>query len=104
MAYTRHMASVYKQCSPLFLSFRGIYRRLASPPSGGINRNGGNEMSELKQLLVEELQDLLNAENQIVGALPKMVDAAHNSKLKETFEKHLLQTEEHVNRLKTAVQ
>ncbi len=61
-------------------------------------------MSELKQLLVEELQDLLNAENQIVGALPKMVDAAHNSKLKETFEKHLLQTEEHVNRLKTAVQ
>lgn len=61
-------------------------------------------MSELKQLLVEELQDLLNAENQIVGALPKMVDAAHNGKLKETFEKHLLQTEEHVNRLKTAVQ
>jgi Mn-containing catalase len=62
------------------------------------------EMSELKELLVEELQDLLNAENQIVGALPKMVDAAKNGKLKETFEKHLVQTKGHVERLTSALQ
>ena len=61
-------------------------------------------MSELKVLLVEELQDLLNAENQIVGALPKMVSAAHNSKLKEALEKHLVQTKGHVERLKSALQ
>ena len=61
-------------------------------------------MSELKVLLVEELQDLLNAETQIMGALPKMVGAAHNSKLKEALEKHLVQTKGHVERLKSALQ
>ena len=43
-------------------------------------------MSELKDLLVEELQDLLSAENQIIGALPEMIEAAHCNKLKEAFE------------------
>ena len=61
-------------------------------------------MSELKELLVEELQDLLNAENQIVGALPKMVEAANDSTLKLAFEKHLTQTEGQVERLKMALE
>jgi Mn-containing catalase len=61
-------------------------------------------MSELKELLVEQLQDLLNAENQLVGALPKMVEAANDGKLQEAFQKHLVQTEGHVQRLKTALQ
>ncbi len=59
-------------------------------------------MGQLKELLVEEMQDLLHAEGQLVAALPKMVTAAHNPKLKETFEKHLIQTETHVERLKKA--
>jgi Mn-containing catalase len=57
-------------------------------------------MSQLKELLVEELRDLLHAETQLVGALPKMADAAHNPKLQEAFIKHLQQTEIHVERLK----
>ena len=61
-------------------------------------------MTELKELLVEQLQDLLNAENQIVGALPKMAEAAHCPKLKEAFEKHLIQTEGHVERLKMSLE
>jgi ferritin-like metal-binding protein YciE len=60
-------------------------------------------MPELKDLLVEQLQDLLNAENQIVGALPKMVEAAHNAKLKEIFGKHLTQTENQVKRLELSL-
>src|SRR4051795_10553506 len=56
-------------------------------------------MSQLKELLVEELQDLLHAETQLTKALPKMAEAAHNAKLREGFEKHLLQTENHVERL-----
>jgi Mn-containing catalase len=60
-------------------------------------------MSDLNDLLVDSLQDLLNAENQIVGALPKMVAAAHCAKLKEGFKKHLVQTETHVERLKSAL-
>ena len=59
-------------------------------------------MSQIKELLVEELQDLLHAESQLVNALPKMAEAAHSPKLKEAFEKHLLQTQVHVERLKKA--
>lgn len=57
-------------------------------------------MSQLKELLIEELQDLLHAEMQLTKALPKMTEAAHNPKLRECFEKHLIQTENHVERLR----
>ena len=56
-------------------------------------------MPQVKDLLVEELQDLLHAEGQLVAALPKMATAAHNPKLKEAFEKHLAQTQMQVTRL-----
>ncbi|HEX4169236.1 MAG TPA: DUF892 family protein, partial [Bryobacteraceae bacterium] len=59
-------------------------------------------MSQLQELLVEEMQDLLHAETQLTKALPKMAAAAHNPKLRETFEKHLTQTQGHVERLKQA--
>ena len=59
-------------------------------------------MAQLKELLIEELQDLLHAETQLTGALPKMANAAHNPSLKEGFEKHLVQTQTHVERLKHA--
>ena len=56
-------------------------------------------MSQLKELLVEQLEDLLHAEGQLTTALPKMAQAAHHPKLKEAFEKHLTQTEGQVERL-----
>ena len=59
-------------------------------------------MDQLKHLLVQDLQDLLHAEMQLVQALPKMSKAAHHPKLKEAFQKHLRQTEGHVERLKSA--
>jgi Mn-containing catalase len=59
-------------------------------------------MSQLKELLVEELQDLLHAEMQLTKALPEMAAAAHNPKLKEAFTKHLEQTRGHVSRLEQA--
>jgi Mn-containing catalase len=59
-------------------------------------------MPQVRELLIEELQDLLHAENQLVAALPKMAKAAHHPKLKEAFEKHLAQTQGHVERLKQA--
>jgi Mn-containing catalase len=59
-------------------------------------------MSVLKDLLVEEMQDLLHAENQLVAALPKMAKAAHNPKLKTAFQEHLEETKGHVERLKQA--
>jgi Mn-containing catalase len=60
--------------------------------------------SGLKELLVEQLQDLLSAENQLVAALPKMADAANEPKLKEAFTNHLQQTKGHVDRLKNSLQ
>jgi Mn-containing catalase len=59
-------------------------------------------MSLVKELLVEELRDLLHAEGQLLAALPKMVEAAHHPKLQEAFVKHLMQTETQVERLKQA--
>jgi manganese catalase len=59
-------------------------------------------MDQLKDLLVENLQDLLHAEMQLIQALPKMAEAAHHPKLKEAFEKHLGQTEGHVDRLRSS--
>ncbi len=61
-------------------------------------------MSQIRELLIEELQDLLHAENQLVAALPKMAQAAHNPKLREAFEKHLAQTEGQVERLKQVLE
>jgi Mn-containing catalase len=60
------------------------------------------QTATLRELLTEELRDLLHAEGQLVAALPKMAVAAHHPKLKEAFQKHLQQTERHVDRLKNA--
>ena len=59
-------------------------------------------MPVLKDLLIEEMRDLLHAENQLVAALPKMAKAAHEPKLKTAFENHLEETKGHVERLKQA--
>ena len=61
-------------------------------------------MAELKELLIDQLQALLDAENQLVSALPKMANAAKSPKLREAFEKHLRQTQTHVERLNEAFQ
>src|SRR5271163_1893789 len=53
----------------------------------------------LKDLYVDELKDLYSAENQLVKALPKMAKAASAKELQQGFEKHLKQTEGHVQRL-----
>jgi ferritin-like metal-binding protein YciE len=56
-------------------------------------------INSLRDLLVDELKDLHNAENQLIRALPKMARAASHEELKSGFEEHLEQTREHVDRL-----
>ncbi|OLD19987.1 MAG: hypothetical protein AUI85_01605 [Acidobacteriales bacterium 13_1_40CM_3_55_5] len=53
----------------------------------------------LKELYVDELKDLYNAENQLVKALPKTAKAASSEELRAGFEEHLEQTKSHVQRL-----
>jgi ferritin-like metal-binding protein YciE len=56
-------------------------------------------LETLQELYLEELQDIYDAEKQLVKALPKMAKTAKNEELKAAFEQHLEQTEEHVSRL-----
>ncbi|MDB5292320.1 MAG: ferritin-like protein [Phycisphaerales bacterium] len=58
------------------------------------------QLHDLQDLYVDQLRDLYSAENQLVKALPKMVKAASNEQLSESFEQHLEQTRGHVDRLK----
>jgi ferritin-like metal-binding protein YciE len=53
----------------------------------------------LRDLYVEELKDLYNAETQLVKALPKMAKHATSDELRSAFEEHLEQTKGHVERL-----
>jgi ferritin-like metal-binding protein YciE len=57
------------------------------------------EHQALKELYIDELKDIYNAENQLVKALPKMAKAANSEELRTGFEEHLEQTRGHVQRL-----
>jgi ferritin-like metal-binding protein YciE len=56
-------------------------------------------MDSLKDLYIDELKDLYNAENQLVKALPKMAKKASAPELKRAFQDHLAVTKTHVERL-----
>lgn len=55
--------------------------------------------SALKELYIDELRDIYNAENQLTKALPKMAKASTSKELRAGFEEHLEQTKGHVGRL-----
>jgi ferritin-like metal-binding protein YciE len=57
------------------------------------------KQGSLRELYIDELRDLYNAETQLTKALPKMAKASSDDQLREAFEEHLRQTEEHVSRL-----
>jgi ferritin-like metal-binding protein YciE len=57
------------------------------------------EAKTLDDLFLDTLKDIYYAEKQIVRALPKMAKAAKSPELKAGFEKHLQETEGHVERL-----
>ena len=68
-----------------------------SPSSTG---EEGKMKSELHELFLNELADLLSAETQLTKALPKLVKASQSEELAEAFRSHLDETENHVERLK----
>lgn len=58
-------------------------------------------VTNLEELFQHELRDVLDAERQILKALPKMIKAAERDELKAAFEEHKGVTEEQVGRLET---
>jgi len=56
-------------------------------------------LNSFDELLVEQLEDLYDAEQRLVSALPKMATAAHSTALKAAFQEHLPQTQGQVSLL-----
>ncbi len=54
---------------------------------------------DLHELYVNQLRVLLSAEEQIVRALPPMIDRATDAELQSAFQSHVLETERQIKRL-----
>jgi Mn-containing catalase len=81
--------------------------RSAGNGSGSVDdrtTSSAGDVDMVEELLAEQLRDLLNAEGQLVKALPKMVKAARSEGLQLAFENHLEETKAHVERLKEVFQ
>ena len=61
--------------------------------------SGESDAGTIRELLVDQMRDLLHAEKQLVKALPKMAKAANHETLSTLFETHLAETEGQVERL-----
>jgi ferritin-like metal-binding protein YciE len=57
------------------------------------------DIKTLDDLFVHQLQDVYYAEQQILSALPKMIEKATAPELKQGLQSHLTETEEHVRRV-----
>jgi ferritin-like metal-binding protein YciE len=57
------------------------------------------KITNLEQLLEDELKDIYSAENQLLRALPQMAQSAESKDLRASLENHLQQTQTHVERI-----
>ena len=57
------------------------------------------KLESLRELFIQELQDLYSAENMIIKALPKMAEEASSPELRNALNEHLEQTRGQVRRL-----
>jgi ferritin-like metal-binding protein YciE len=58
--------------------------------------------SKLREFFIEQLQDILWAEQKLVKTLPHLAKAAHSADLKDAFNGHLEETRNHVTRIEKA--
>ncbi len=61
-------------------------------------------LNSFDDLFTHQLEDLYDAEHQLLDALPKMADASGSGDLKNAFNTHLMETREHVRRLEQVFQ
>jgi ferritin-like metal-binding protein YciE len=71
------------------------YRLIDATPE----REPMSSVANLRELFLDEVKDLLNAERQLVMALPKMIHAATSVPLKDALASHLKETEGHIDRM-----
>jgi Mn-containing catalase len=65
--------------------------------------SSGRSDDSIKELLIEQLRDILHAEKQLTKALPKMAKSARSAQLQHLFETHLGETEAQAERLKESL-
>jgi ferritin-like metal-binding protein YciE len=63
-----------------------------------------SKVTTMEELFLDEIRDLYDAEKQLTKALPEMASAAASEELRDAFEGHLEQTENHVLRLERIFQ
>jgi Mn-containing catalase len=84
-------------------AFQALATQESSAGERGVDdrtTSSAGDPETIEQLLIEQLRDLLNAEGQLVKALPKMVKSARTESVKFAIEQHLEETKEQVERLK----
>ena len=59
-------------------------------------------INSLRELLVDELRDIYDAEKRLTKAIPKLVKASTSEDLQDALENHLTETENQVSRLERA--
>ena len=57
------------------------------------------DIKSMDDLFVHTLRDIFYAENQIVKALPEMIEKANDAQLRQGFQSHLAETKGHIQRL-----
>jgi len=62
------------------------------------------KLVNLKELYLNELEDIYDAEKRIVKALPKVAEAASDQELRRALMHHLEQTKGHISRLERVFQ
>jgi ferritin-like metal-binding protein YciE len=62
------------------------------------------DIKTMNDLFVHALRDIYYAENQILKALPEMIEKATDEQLKQAFQSHLIETKNQVKRVEQVFQ
>jgi len=80
----------------------------ASPRKANVNSQSLQEtamkflsenLEDLREVYINELKKMLSMERQVTEALPKMIEKATDTQLKQAFQSHLQESEQHVTRV-----
>jgi Mn-containing catalase len=65
--------------------------------------SGPENIEAIRELVIDQMQDILSAEKQLLKALPKMAKAARSANLESVFASHLRETEAQAKRLEESL-
>lgn len=87
------------QESPAFSSNGHAQNGAAGPENVASEASRADNPAAVRDLLIDQLRDLLHAEGQLKKALPKMLKAARTERVAKLFEAHLEETASQADRL-----